>query len=81
MTNILFSIQLRVNSNILDLEIMEDDTMKSIIDRLCRRGDSEGKLQLETKIIDSLQKIKSLETTSASLKTKINKFLSKQLPN
>jgi hypothetical protein len=39
MTNILFSIQLKVNSNILDLEIMEDDTLKTVIDRLCRRGD------------------------------------------
>ena len=72
----LFSMKLRMNEKTFDLEIKENETFDSIIQRLCPNGDIEEKHHLQNKIIDSLLKTKELSTTKDSLKQKIDQFLS-----
>lgn len=75
MTNVLFNIQLKVGSNILALNVKEDDTIKTLVDGLCKNGCKQPKDIVEAKIIDSLTKIKNTSSTEIPLKMKISKFI------
>ena len=77
MTNILFTIQLRLGSSIRDLEISEGDTIRSLVNRLCKNGNKQSMANLESRIMESLTKIKNLPSTEMPLRVKITKFIGK----
>ena len=79
MTNTLFSIQLRVGQDILDLQIEEGDTIRSLIHKMAKgRVEIKGP-KMEEKIVNSLVRIAEEKATESSLRLKINKFLKRNV--
>ena len=75
MTNILFTIQIRLGSNIRNIEIKEGDTIRSLVSRLSNTSNKQSVATLESKILGSLTKIKNSPSTEMPLSMKIAKFI------
>ena len=79
MAKIFFTLQLKVKSSVLNVDIYQTDTLKSLVKRICvqQQIHESKKDKLQNKLMESLRKIAGTKGTSAVLKEKIQRFVEK----
>ena len=75
----LFAIQLKVNEDILDVEVLESDDRETLTDRVCRDNliSTEYRKLLQGKIIEALLKILQRQQINPALREKVERFISR----
>ena len=73
----LFSIQMRIAEELLDLPVMDHDSSDTLLDRLCNHQAVKREFRkiLKTKLVDSLDAILNNNTLDQQLREKVEGFL------